>query len=282
MVAMTRALLLAPAGMVGRAFASVLDADADVTWEGLDRTRLDLADEASVARFDPAGVDVVVCCAAHTAVDAAESEEALATRINGAAVGALAERCAAAGATLIHFSTDYVFDGQGTAPYPVDAPIAPLNAYGRSKAAGERAIAASGADHLLVRTSWVYAPWGKNFVLTMAKLTQTKDALKVVDDQRGRPTSAEHLARTTWALYRQSARGTFHVTDGGECTWYELASHVRDVVGATCAIAPCTTADFPTPATRPSYSVLDLSRTEALVGPMPPWRANVRDALSSS
>ena len=277
-----KALLLAPGGMVGRAFAAVLDADASVQWRGVSRAELDLADAAGVAAFEGDGADVVICCAAYTDVDGAEADPALAKRVNGEAVGELARRCASAGATLVHFSTDYVFDGSGAAPYPIDAPIEPLNVYGQSKALGEQLVREAGPDHLLVRTSWVYAPWGKNFVRTMARLTRERDALKVVDDQRGRPTSAEHLARTTWALFAGGARGTYHVTDGGECTWYELARHVQERTGADCALTPCTTADFPTPARRPAYSVLDLSGTEARVGPLGDWRAHVTDVLSRS
>lgn len=281
---MTHAILIGHDGMVGTAFTKLFENEGvKVTAVGMDT--LDLADPDSLARFTAAGADVVVCCAAYTNVDGAEENETLATQINGEAVGVIGKRCAEAGATLIHFSTDYVFDGSGFGdavpePYPVDAPIAPVNAYGRSKAVGEAALRESGADHLLVRTSWVYAPWGQNFVRTMAKLTAERDELKVVDDQRGRPTSAEHLARTSWALYQKGARGTFHVTDGGECTWHGLAEAVRDAQGAECAIAKCTTDEFPRPAKRPPYSVLDLSGAEAIVGSMTDWRSNVADVMA--
>jgi dTDP-4-dehydrorhamnose reductase len=181
---------------------------------------------------------------------------------------------------LLHFSTDYVFDGKASAPYRADAPVDPLGAYGRTKAAGEQAIHASGARHLIVRTSWLYAPWGNNFVRTMARLTRDKPSLKVVDDQRGRPTSAEHLAATALALLDRGATGTFHVTDGGECTWYEFTLAIAKQLGRTCTIAPCTTAEFPRPAPRPAYSVLDLSQTEALLGPMPDWRVNLVEVLA--
>lgn len=277
-------ILIGHDGMVGTAFTKLL-ADEGVAVTALGMDTLDFADPDSLARFTAVNADVVICCAAYTNVDGAEENEALATQINGEAVAVIAKRCAEAGASLIHFSTDYVFDGSGfgdgsPAPYPVDAPIAPVNAYGRSKAIGEAALRDSGADHLLVRTSWVYAPWGKNFVRTMAKLTVERDELKVVDDQHGRPTSAEHLARTTWALFQKGARGTFHVTDGGECTWHELAEAVREAQGAECAIAKCTTAEFPLPATRPPYSVLDLSDAEAVVGEMTDWRTNVADVMA--
>jgi dTDP-4-dehydrorhamnose reductase len=277
---MTHAILLGHDGMVGTAFSQLLGSADGVRLTPVGMDTLDFADPDSLARFTAAGADVVICCAAYTNVDGAEEHEALATQINGEAVGTIARRCADAGATLIHFSTDYVFDGHGSEPYPVDAPIAPLNAYGRSKAVGEKLLRESGADHLLLRTSWVYAPWGKNFVRTMARLTREKDELKVVDDQRGRPTSAEHLAKTAWALYRKRARGFFHATDGGECTWHDLAEAVREIQGAECAIARCTTEEFPLPAVRPPYSVLDLSATEAIVGPMPHWRENLAHVMA--
>src|SRR5690606_14409224 len=132
---------------------------------------------------------------------------------------------------------------------------------------------------LLIRTSWLYAPWGKNFVLTIARLAKEKPELRVVHDQRGRPTSAEHLARASLALLEAEAHGTFHVTDGGECSWFELAREVARTVAPSCAVHPCTSAEFPRPALRPAYSVLDLSETEARLGPMPDWRANLADAL---
>lgn len=266
-------------GMLGRAFLSLFESRAQPA-RGLLWPDFDLTDLASIERGLSGDVRAVVNCAAYTDVDGAETNEPTALAINGTAVRHLVERCDALGVPLVHFSTDYVFDGQGTRPYPIDHPVAPLNAYGRTKRAGEEAVLASSGPHLVVRTSWLYAPWGKNFVLTIAKLAMERPELRVVDDQRGRPTSAEHLARVTLALLEQGARGTFHVTDGGECTWYELASEVASIVAPACRVLPCATAEFPRPAPRPAYSVLDLSETEARVGPMPDWRQHVADALS--
>lgn len=272
--------LIAPEGMLGRAFVEQLEAGTR-PWRGASFPAIDITDPASVEAFVTDGTRVVLNCAAYTDVDGAETDEANATRVNGEGSARLAERCAAVGATLVHYSTDYVFGGEADAPWPVDAPLEPLNAYGRSKAAGEQAIRSSGAAHLIVRTSWLYAPWGHNFVLTMARLGREKDALRVVDDQRGRPTSARHLARTTLALLDEGARGTLHVTDGGECTWYGLAKHVVERVrpDGGCVVSPCTSDEYPRPAKRPAYSVLDLAPAEALVGPMPDWRDNVDAAL---
>lgn len=276
-----RALVLAPGGMLGRAFVELFDARGvpfrTAGRKGAD-VAVDLLEPATLESIDD--VDVVVNCAAWTDVDGAEAHEDEATRLNGDAVRALAERCREIGAVLVHFGTDYVFDGEGRAPYPVDAPLAPLNAYGRSKAAGERALAEVGAPHLYLRTSWLYAPWGKNFVVTIAKLAQERDVLKVVDDQRGRPTSAEGLARATLALLDAGARGTLHATDGGECTWFELATHIASRVAPGCTVHPCTSDEYPRPAKRPRYSVLDLGPTEALVGPLPDWREQVDAVLA--
>lgn len=274
---MARYVLIGAGGMLGRAFDELLRGRGDEL-RTYTRAQLDLLDARAVWDAAAQG-DVVVNCAAFTDVDAAEESEELATRINGEAVGTLATACAAHGSVLLHYSTDYVFDGLAQAPYGVDHAHAPQNAYGRSKAAGERAIAAAGCAHLLVRTSWVYAPWGKNFVTTMAELTRTRGRLQVVDDQHGRPTSATHLASASLALLGTGARGTFHVADGGTCTWYTLACAVRDACGGGAAISPCNSAAFPRPASRPAYSVLDLARTEALLGKTGDWHPRVLEAL---
>ncbi len=286
--------ILGSRGMLGRAWRELLDSQG-THHRDLDRSprssnagfqdsspSLDLTDPASIARSIPAGTRVVVNCAAYTNVDACEADEAAATAVNAAGVGHLARHCAAIGATLIHYSTDYVFAGDAASPYPVDAPIAPVSAYGRSKAAGERAVRDSGCDHRLIRTSWLYAPWGKNFVLTMLKLTAEKDTLKVVDDQRGRPTSATHLAAVSLQLLDQAPSGTYHVADGGQCTWHEFAVEIARQAGHDCDIRPCTTAEFPRPAPRPAYSVLDLSVTERHVGAMPDWKTNLAAVIRAT
>ncbi len=251
-----RYLVIGADGMLGRAWME-LCAREGLPAVGLVWPSFDLTKPETLERDVRGPIRAVICCAAYTDVDGAEEHEALATRVNGDGVGALVARCDALGVPLVHYSTDYVFDGNGSAPYPVDHPVAPLNAYGRSKRPGEEHLLRSSGPHLLIRTSWLYAPWGKNFVLTIAKLAKERDALKVVDDQRGRPTSAEHLARASLGLLRQEARGTFHVTDGGECTWFDLATAIAASVAPRCRVAPCTTAEFPRPAKRPAYSVLD-------------------------
>lgn len=280
---MTRTLLLSPDGMLGRACDALLAPTLPaseyraVRYPELDLTRPETL--AIVEQFRPARV---IVCAAYTDVDGAESNEALAMAVNGDGVGALAARCRDVGASLVHFSSDYVFDGRGTAPYPVDAPLAPIGVYARSKARGEVLLRESGCDHLIVRTSWLYAPWAKNFVRTIARNARIRAELKVVDDQRGRPTSAEHLARATLALLDRGARGTFHVSDGGECTWFDLASRIVEQLGLAerCTVRPCKSDEWPSPVKRPAYSVLDLSKTEALLGPMPSWTENLASVLT--
>jgi dTDP-4-dehydrorhamnose reductase len=279
MSAEPKRVLIGAGGMLGRALAEAM-ASRSQTHEALDLAEVDITDPTSVERVISPGKAMVLNAAAFTDVDGAEEREAEAHEVNATGVANLAARCATVGALLVHYSTDYVFDGAACKPYAVDHPRQPINAYGRSKAAGEQALERSGAEHLLIRTSWLYAPWSRNFVRTMAGLTASRDVLRVVNDQRGRPASAEHLARTTLAMVEEGARGTFHVTDGGECTWYEFATEIAAAVNPACRVEPCTSAEFPRPAPRPAYSVLDLSKTESRVGPMPPWQSSLEDVLA--
>jgi len=283
----TTYLVIGAGGMLGTAFCRELEARG-LPFEAVDMNEdseagigsFDMTLAADLSTIASGRFGVVINCAAWTDVDGAETNEQGAARLNGEAVGGLASACAAGGAVCVHFSTDYVFDGAGTEPYPTDHPIAPINAYGRTKATGERLLVESGAEHILIRTSWLYGPWGKNFVLTMRSLMSTRDTLRVVADQRGRPTSVQQLAKTTLGLLKNSARGTFHASDGGECTWHGFASEIRDAIGASTAIEPCTTDEFPRPATRPAYSVLDLSRTVELVGEPTAWNEELRRVIA--
>jgi dTDP-4-dehydrorhamnose reductase len=276
---MAEVLLVASRGMLGRALASALDR-AGRAFRAVDRPALELADPASMRAQIGAETRVVLNCAAYTDVDGAEVHEREARVVNALGPGLLAERCREVGAKLVHFSTDYVFDGRARAPYAVDHPIAPMSAYGRTKAEGEARVREATPDHLIVRTSWLYAPWGKNFVRTIAKLGRERASLRVVDDQRGRPSSAEQLARTTLALLDAGARGTFHATDGGECTWFDLATAIAARVSPGCRVEPCATEEFPRPAPRPPYSVLDVEGTEQLVGPLVPYEDELRSVLA--
>ena len=276
---MREILVIGADGMLGRCWAELLAArgiDHETTTLG----ELDITDPSAVDRFVTPGTQWVVNCAAYTLVDAAEEHEDLANEVNGHAVGRMAGRCKAVGAKLLHYSTDYVFDGEATEPYAVDHPRSPVNAYGRSKALGEELIERSGVEHLLVRSSWLYAPWGKNFVLTIRELSKARQSLRIVNDQRGRPTDSRQLAEVSLALANQGSRGIFHVTDGGECTWFDLARLIGEVVNSNCQVEACTSAEFPLPAPRPGYSVLDISATENVVGPLIPWEDRVRDVLA--
>ncbi|MFI4859561.1 MAG: dTDP-4-dehydrorhamnose reductase, partial [Phycisphaerales bacterium JB063] len=246
------------------------------------RPDFDITDPASVRKHVTDGLDLVINCCAYTNVDGAEEHEDLATAVNGTGVGDLANACQNTGALLVHYSTDYIFNGHAAEPYPVDAPIEPINAYGRSKAVGEQLIRESGCEHLILRTSWLYAPWGKNFVNTIAKYARERDQLKVVNDQRGRPTSCQHLAATSMKLIDAGARGTFHATDAGECTWYDFAKAIAAHANPACTVNPCTSAEYPLPAKRPSYSVFDLTQTEAIVGKLPTWQANLQQTLNQT
>ena len=273
-------LLISPDGMLGHAYELLLRRRG-LAYDGVSWPAFDLTKPETVEPHMQPGVRTILNCSAYTDVDGAETNEELATAINGAGVGLLAAHAKRLGALLVHFSTDYVFEGDATSPYTTDHAIAPLNAYGRSKAVGEIAIRDSGCEHLIVRTSWLYAPWAKNFVLTMLALGRDKEALNVVHDQVGRPTSAEYLAERTLALIEKGARGTYHVTDGGSCSWYEFAAEVMRASGSKCRVNPCTSAEFIRPAKRPAYSILDLSKTEHLIGPSTDWRRNVSAVLES-
>lgn len=272
-------LLIGRSGMLARAWIELLDREG-IAHTDVDIPEFDLTKPASIAQHVTPAYKVVLNCAAYTDVDGCETKEPLATAINGSGVGDLAARCKEVGALLVHYSTDYVFEGNANKPYATDAPRKPIGAYGRSKAVGEERIEQSGCDYLIVRTSWLYAPWAKNFVRTIAKLASEKPMLKVVSDQRGRPTSAEHLAAATLQLLKKNTRGVYHVTDGGECSWHGFAVEIAKLAGAACKVEPCTTAEFPRPARRPAYSVLDLSKTEALVGAMPTWQNNLASVMN--
>ena len=232
--------------------------------------------------------DIVVNAAAYTAVDRAEDEENLADRVNHWALTVLGIWAAQAGALVVHYSTDYVFDGTSTQPYREDDATAPLGVYGRSKLAGENALRESGCDHLILRTAWVYAARGQNFLRTMLRLARDRDSVRVVNDQRGAPTTARLIAdATAFALERwlsgdstQHARssGTYHLCAAGECTWFNFANTIfAHAVGAglierSPEVVPITTADYPTRAQRPAYSVLDTTKFRTAFGlHLPSW-----------
>jgi dTDP-4-dehydrorhamnose reductase len=255
----------------------------------LSQAELDITDRDTVRRrvaiLDP---DVIINAAAYTAVDKAESEKDLAVRVNGAAPGHLAAAARANGARLLHISTDFVFDGKAEQPYKPDAVPAPLGVYGESKLEGERrALEESHGDALVLRTAWVYAAKGHNFVLTMLRLMGERGSVKVVDDQRGSPTWADSVARALWAAADKPAfRGIHHWTDAGVTSWYDFALAIAadgrelGLLKTPVEVFPITTAEYPTPARRPAYSVLDRSSAEAalkLTAAL--WRDNLKKML---
>ncbi|HEX2730205.1 MAG TPA: dTDP-4-dehydrorhamnose reductase [Polyangiaceae bacterium] len=275
-----RVLILGGAGMLASAWQRVLTARG-IEHDLWARSDFDLTNPEHGKKIT-ADWDLVVNCAAYTKVDLAEQEVSAAMQANGTAVGELAQRVRTLGSRLVHYSTDYVFDGRATSPYPVDAPIAPQSVYGRSKALGEQLVRDSGAASLILRTSWLYAPWGANFVRTIAGLLRTKPELKVVHDQRGRPSSCVQLAERSLGLVERGLNGTYHVTDAGECTWYEFAVAIRDTLGLQTPVHPVTTSEFPRPAPRPAYSVLDTSKTDAALGPAREWRSELEQVLAQA
>jgi dTDP-4-dehydrorhamnose reductase len=265
-----RLLVTGAAGMLGHdVIAAAERAGHDVI--PLSRAQLDVRDRAAVrAAVASARPDVVVNCAAWTDVDGAEAEEEAATAINGAGAGNVGAAAADAGAFLVHVSTDYVFDGTSGAPYVESSPTCPLNAYGRSKLAGEAAVAAAAAGrHAIVRTSWLFGRAGRNFVATMLGLARERDALTVVDDQVGCPTFTGHLAAALVDIAERRLDGVRHVAGGGACSWHDLAAAAFAATGAVIALERGTTAALARPAPRPTYSVLRSERPDTPV--LPPW-----------
>ena len=274
-----KVLITGAKGQLGRALQTCAPATARLVAHDIDT--LDLTDAAAVAALVAAErPELILNAAAYTAVDKAENEEDAAYAANVTAVANLA----ATGVRLVHVSTDFVFDGMSGVPYAPDAPTGPVSAYGRTKLAGE---AAAGPDALIVRTAWVYAPTGNNFVRTMLRLMTAHPQVRVVADQIGTPTYAPGLAAALWMLAGQGTTGIHHYTDSGAASWYDFAVAIQEealalgLLKIAVPIVPIATADFPTPARRPHYSVLDKTKTfAALGGAAPHWRAHLRTMLS--
>jgi dTDP-4-dehydrorhamnose reductase len=258
-----KVLLTGRAGQVGWDLERLLD---DVV--ATDRNQLDLSGTRISEFVSKVKPDVIINAAAYTAVDKAESEKELAFHVNGAAPGILAEEAKRLGALLIHYSTDYVFDGEKKTSYAEDDRPNPLSVYGASKLEGERRIVASGCRHLIVRTSWVYAARGKNFYLTMQ--AKSGQPLRVIDDQRGVPTSSRFLAENTVLSMSKNIEGVLHLVPSGATTWYGFA---RAILGEKADITPIRSSEYKTAARRPANSVLDNRKAQALLGDaLPDWR----------
>jgi dTDP-4-dehydrorhamnose reductase len=273
----TRVVVFGSLGMLGQDVVATAPAGFHLTAFDKD---CDVTDPAAVERvLREVAAEVVINCAAYTAVDRAEQEPDTVRRINADAPGIIGRAAAGAGAFVVHYSTDYVFDGSGTHPYREDDAPAPRGVYARTKLEGERSLATSGARHVILRTSWLFGAHGKSFPRTMWERAAAGQATRVVNDQRGRPTYTVDLATATWALVtkHRSPLGVgahvLHVANAGIATWYDVARRVFEAAGRADRLAPCTTAEYPTPAPRPAYSVLDTSRYDALAGsPLPSWQ----------
>jgi len=253
--------------------------------EGVEAPAVDLADPQAVARLfaDHGPFSGVIHCAAFTAVDLAEEKEAEALRANEGATRVLAQACARTGTPLVVIGTDFVFDGDSRRPYREDDPVRPLSAYGRTKLAAERAaLAAHPKGTRIVRTQWLYGPRGKHFPGTIRELARTRRELKVVNDQIGSPTTTLELAPAIWDVLLRGEPGIYHAACEGSCSWFDLAVATLELSGVTGVdVRPCGTAEFPRPAKRPAYSVLDSSRLAALRGArLAPWKRALADFLA--
>ena len=275
-----RLLITGGAGLLGKEVRDVFRPDHEVL--SVDIRECDvtsaIACRGTIGAFRP---DVVIHCAAYTAVDKAESEEAAAFAVNAEGTRNVARECRARGVLLVAFGSDYIFDGKSGRPYVEEDAARPLSAYGRSKWAAEEAIREAAPDHILVRTQWLFGPHGRNFVFAILDRARRGEPLRVVSDQRGSPTYALDLARATRRLMEAGARGTVHFSNEGEATWHEFAAFV---LGRACpdevALSPCRSADLGYPAPRPAYSVLSKEKYRRVTGESPrPWREAVIDFL---
>jgi dTDP-4-dehydrorhamnose reductase len=292
---MTRILITGVSGQIGSEAAKRFAGFASVI--AADRRRLDLSQPSALgARLDALAPDVIVNSAAYTAVDRAEDERHLAFTVNAESPAIMARWAAARAVPLIQLSTDYVFDGSGAQPWREDDPVAPLNAYGASKRAGEEAIRAAGGPHLIARTSWIYAAHGTNFLRTISRLAREREELTIVDDQIGAPTSAAFVATTLAGIARANLAdlataftrvdGTVHVAAGGHTSWHGFASAIveglrrRGVALAVLRLLPISSKDYPTKAPRPMNSRLDLTRLRDIfqISP-PPWQSLLEPEL---
>jgi dTDP-4-dehydrorhamnose reductase len=278
-------LLTGSSGQVGYELERSLQGLGQVV--ALDRQRMDLSDLDQVRDVIRAErPQLIVNPAAYTAVDKAESEPALAFRINAEAPAVMAAEAKALGAALVHYSTDYVFPGTAPQARVEDDATGPINVYGASKLAGEQAIAAAGIPHLIFRTSWVYGMRGKNFLLTMLRLARERDELRIVHDQHGAPTWSRTIADSTALVLAQAAAGggdwwaqhggTYHLCSQGQTTWYGFTQAILAQAGIDCRLLPITTAEYPLPAARPAFSVLNCERLQQRLCTLPTWQEALR------
>lgn len=272
--------IIGSSGMLGQALMTASEERGIKSCGYAGRRVLDVTDSDAVCK-SLRRAHIVINASGYTDVDGAESDPEAAMRVNHLGPANLARACRDNDALLVHYSTDYVFPGVTSSVNRVDDKPNPCNVYGLSKLAGERAIREVGCRHLIVRTSWLFAPYGRNFVRSIVAEATRRPVLKVVADQTGRPTSCRDLAEMTLNLIEAGAQGTFHAANGGRCTWYEFAREIVDRVGIPCQLSPCKTSQFPRPAKRPAFSVLDLGETIKVIGKPRHWRTALRECLES-
>lgn len=278
-------------GQLGTELRNVLDTGrnncifSDITSvPGVETLCLDITDIDAVRLVcESENIDVIVNCAAYTDVDKAEDEPSMAMLLNGTAAGILASVAAGRNASMIHISTDYVFHGDRPEPCREDCIPDPLGVYGSTKLAGERKIAESGCRSIIIRTAWLYSPYGRNFVRTMRRLTAERDSLKVVYDQIGTPTYARDLASLIARIIEGGMldrTGIYHFSDEGAVSWFDFAQAVKDLSGNSCDIKPCRTGEYPSKARRPRFSVLDKAKVKETFGiGIPYWRDSLADCI---
>ena len=276
-----RILLIGKNGQLGHELARSLPAVVEEVI-ATDRSQLELTDPDAIRRVvRDARPNVIINVSAYNAVDRAEDESKLAMTVNGSAPGVLAEEAKRLGALLVHYSTDYVFDGSKRTPYLEDDAPAPLSTYGASKLAGELAVRSSGSRYLLLRTSWVYGPRANNFYEVVKRKAAAAEPMRMVDDQTSVPTPASFLAAMTIALLDKEAAGLMHLVPSGEATRYEFAREIVRLSGSRSKVEPARTTDFPSAARRPAYSVMSKARAaSALGGALPDWKAQLQQVMA--
>ena len=281
-----RIVVLGATGMLGRDVMRVLASCDNAETVCLGSRDCDITDRETVqSRITELRPDVIINCAAYTAVDAAEDNQEAAEALNHHAPAYIAEAAKKTGSLLIHISTDYVFDGKASSPYTEDMPTAPLGTYGASKRRGEEAVIASGCRHVIIRTQWLYSTAGKNFLLTMKRLFETREQIGVVCDQTGSPTYTADLAAAIKVVafgFKEGQDGIYNFSNSGCCTWYDFAVSIAALMATRCAIRPIKTSEYPTRATRPAYSVLCKEKIAATFGvQVPHWREGLRRCLEA-
>lgn len=271
-------------GQLGNSLRDIAAQYPQHTFTFTDVQELDITDAAAISTMvDTLQTDLIINCAAYTAVDKAESDIQLAHRLNAEAPGLLAKAAADCGAGIIHISTDYVFDGKAHTPYTEEQPTNPQSAYGTTKLAGEQAVMAANPHHIILRTAWLYSPYGNNFVKTMLRLGHERNQLGVVYDQVGTPTYAPDLARAIMAAadHIETTSGIFHYSNEGVISWYDFTKAIHRIAGiTTCQVSPIRSEAYPTPAARPHYSVLDKAKIKQVLGiDVPYWEDSLRQCL---